>query len=260
MPIAPVHVPAGATVLVTRETSRRRWLLTPHPILDEQILGILGRAHALAPVELHGFTFLPGRADLLMTVPDRDRMSMFLQYVFKFISDAIRTERRWRWDVWSTRSTIDVLDPVRSIGALRSVHAGAVLGGLVPHPTDWPGVSSAAALLDDEEILTLWTPAKERRLATRDDRILGASRVYHLPLAPIPVLETSPRTDRVAPTPPDLRRDREAAPAAADDGPPLGHGPRPPAARPALARVRRGARVRPPLRPARAPRAVAPRR
>jgi hypothetical protein len=198
MPIAPVHVPAGATVLVTRETARRRWLLTPHPVLDEQILGILGRAHALAPVELHGFTFLPGRADLLMTVPDRDRMSMFLQYVFKFISDAIRTERRWRWEVWSTRSTIDVLDPVRSIGALRSVHAGAVLGGLVPHPTDWPGVSSAAALLDDEEILTLWTPARERRQATSDDRLLGASRVYHLPLAPIPVLETSPRADRIA--------------------------------------------------------------
>lgn len=198
MSIVPVHVPNGATVLVTRETARRRWLLTPHPVLDEQVLGILGRAHALAPVELHGFTFLPGRADLLMTVPDRDRMSMFLQYVFKFIGDAVRAERRWRWEVWSTRSTIDVLDPVRSIGALRSVHAGAVLGGLVPHPTDWPGVSSAAALLDDEEILTLWTPAKERRLATSDDRILGASRVYHLPLAPIPVLETSPRADRVA--------------------------------------------------------------
>jgi hypothetical protein len=197
MAIAPIHVPDGATVLVTRETSRRRWLLTPNPILDEQILGILGRAHALAPVELHGFTVLPGRVDLLMTVPDRARMATFLQYVFKFTSDAVRAERGWRWEVWSPRSGIDVLDLPRSIGALRAVHAGAVLGGLVAHPTDWPGVTSASALLEDEEILVLWTPSRERR-AAGDDRLLAASRVYHLPLAPLPVLETSPRADRVA--------------------------------------------------------------
>lgn len=198
MPIAPIHVPDGATVLVTRETSRRRWLLTPHPILDEQILGILGRAHAIAPVELHGFTFLAGRAELLMTVPDRDRMSMFLQYVFKFISDAVRSERKWRWEVWSTRSSLDVLDPAQSIAALRSVHAGAVQAGLVADPTDWPGVTSAATLLDEPEILTLWTPARERRSASSDDRVLGASRIYRLPLAPIPLLETSPLADRIA--------------------------------------------------------------
>ena len=198
MPLAPIHVPNGATVLITRETARRRWLLTPDPVLDEQILGILGRAHALAPVELHGFTFLPGRADLLMTVPDSGRMSMFLQYVFKFVSDAVRAERRWRFEVWSTRSSIDVLDAPRSIGALRSVHAGPVLGGLVSHPTDWPGVTSAPALLSDEEILTLWTPTRERRTTAASDRVLAASRVYHLRLAPIPVLETSPRADRIA--------------------------------------------------------------
>jgi hypothetical protein len=73
-----------------------------------------------------------------------------------------------------------------------------VVDGLVADPTDWPGVSSAAALLGDQEILTLWTPSRERRLATADDRVLGASRVYHLPLAPIPVLETSPVADRIA--------------------------------------------------------------
>ncbi len=165
-------------MLVTRDTSHARWLLTPSPMLDSRILAIMARSYQVAPVALHAFAFLSGRAQLLMTVPDRERMATFLHHTFRAVGDAVRAERLWCGPVWDNRPGFDVLDPCQSLAALRAIHASPVLDGLIAHPADWPGVSSAPALLAGEPYV--------------------GGHLYRIPLAPLPLLGTSPVADRIA--------------------------------------------------------------
>jgi hypothetical protein len=136
----------GRTFLVTRTTVAQRMLLTPRPELDARILAAVERALELHPVDLHAYSFLSNRAAVLLSGDTRGDLSGFLARVFQPISLAVVQVYAWRRGVWTARSHVTALDPLRAIGALRLVHAGAVLDGWIHHPLDWPGVSSAAAL------------------------------------------------------------------------------------------------------------------
>ena len=60
----------GALVEVSCRTIQSRYLLRPCPALNEIILGILGRAQRLYPVQICGFVFLSNHYHLTLWVPD----------------------------------------------------------------------------------------------------------------------------------------------------------------------------------------------
>jgi len=142
---------------VTRETEARRLLLTPTRELNERILGVLGRARRLYPVDLHGFAFLADRIEMLLTVSTRPRLAGFLGHLYRNISTAVAEVHGWRHRVFAGRSTFErVVNAAQAQARLRDVHALAVRRGLVGKPEEWPGVSSAPALLGGVELIGVW--------------------------------------------------------------------------------------------------------
>jgi hypothetical protein len=158
------------TVYVTRETESRRLLMTPGDPLDERILGVLGRARRLYPVDLHGFAFLADRIELLLTVSTRPRLAGFLGHLYRNVSIAAAETRGWRGRIFEGRGTFERIATVEQARSrLRDVHAAAVRRGLVGKPEEWPGVSSASALLGGIDLIGVWK-----------------GEANHVPLVPLP--------------------------------------------------------------------------
>lgn len=145
---------------VTRETVERRLLLTPTDALNERVLRVMGRATNLYPVDLHGFVFLGDRVEMLMTVTYRPRLAGFLGHVFRNVAVAVSELWGWKGGVFAGRNQIQVIeDAVMADLRMRDVHALAVRRGLVGRPEEWPGVSSASALLGGVELVGWWNRA-----------------------------------------------------------------------------------------------------
>jgi hypothetical protein len=158
------------TVYVTRETESRRLLLTPTAELGERILGVLGRARRLYPVDLHGFAFLADRVEMLLTVSTRPRLAGFLGHLYRNVASAAAEVHGWEGGVFRGRNAIEsVTTTALARARLRDVHAAAVRRGLVGRPEEWPGVSSAPALLGGIDLIGVWN-----------------GEANHVPVAPLP--------------------------------------------------------------------------
>ncbi|MFL6198410.1 MAG: transposase, partial [Thermoanaerobaculia bacterium] len=148
----------GSLVEITCRTDQGRYLLRPDPVIDDILLGVLGRAQRLYPVEICGFSFLSSHYHLLLWVPDAKRMAEFMGY---FQTNAAREVGRltdWPDGVWSDRYTsIPVSDePAAQVDRLRYVLAQGVKEGLVARVEEWPGISMLKAVLDGEPIRGTW--------------------------------------------------------------------------------------------------------
>ena len=71
----------GALVEITCRTIQGRFLLKPTDELREIIIGTLGRAQRLYPVDIHAFVFMSNHYHLLLSVPDARRLAHFMGYV-----------------------------------------------------------------------------------------------------------------------------------------------------------------------------------
>ena len=66
----------GALVDVTCRTIQSRYLLRPDPVLADILLGVLGQAQRLHPVEISAFFVASNHYHLLIWVPDAKRMAV----------------------------------------------------------------------------------------------------------------------------------------------------------------------------------------
>src|SRR5688500_4596269 len=119
--ITALHPGRGSLVEITCRTDQGRYLLRPDPVIDDILLGVLGRAQRLYPVEICGFSFLSSHYHLLLWVPDSRSMARFMWY---FQTNAAREVARltdWPNGVWSDRYTsIPVSDePAAQVDRLR---------------------------------------------------------------------------------------------------------------------------------------------
>jgi REP element-mobilizing transposase RayT len=70
----------GAVVETTSRTIQGRLLLRPSPELNDLILGVLGRAQRLYPLEILGYVFASNHYHLLLRVEDARQLSRFMGY------------------------------------------------------------------------------------------------------------------------------------------------------------------------------------
>jgi hypothetical protein len=158
------------TFYLTKETAGGRLLLTPRGELPERMLGVLGRARHLYPLDLHAFVFLPDRVELLLTVSSRPRLAGFLGHLTRNLSATVGAVQGWDDSVFRVGGVREVVTTIEQARArLRDIHAAPVMRGLVARPEAWPGASSATALLGGVELVGVWN---------------GAS--YHVPVEPLP--------------------------------------------------------------------------
>jgi REP element-mobilizing transposase RayT len=148
----------GSLVEITCRTDHGRYLLRPDPVIDDILLGVLGRAQRLYPVEICGFSFLSSHYHLLLWVPDARSMAKFMWY---FQTNAAREVGRltdWPDGIWSDRYTsIPVSDePAAQVDRLRYVLAQGVKEGLVARVEEWPGIGMLKAVLEGKPIRGTW--------------------------------------------------------------------------------------------------------
>ena len=71
----------GALVDITCRIIQSRFLLRPDPVLNEIVLGVLGQAQRLHPVEISAFFVASNHYHLLAWVPDAKRMADFFPFL-----------------------------------------------------------------------------------------------------------------------------------------------------------------------------------
>ena len=148
----------GALVEVSCRTIQSRYLLRPSPALNEIILGVLGRAQRLYPVQICGFVFLSNHYHLTLRVPDAERLADFMEYVQSNLAREVCRLHGWKDKVWSRRYSAIVIsdEEAAQVDRFRYVLANGCKEGLVASPRDWPGVNMIAAVLDRKPLTGTW--------------------------------------------------------------------------------------------------------
>jgi REP element-mobilizing transposase RayT len=141
----------GALVDITCRTIQSRYLLRPDPALNEIVLGVLGRAQRLHPVEISAFFVASNHYHLLLWVPDVERMAEFMEYFQGNMAREVGRLRKWRYE-----AIVISDEPAAQVDRLRYVLSNGVKEGLVARVEDWPGISLVKNLLSGEPVRGTW--------------------------------------------------------------------------------------------------------
>ena len=141
--------------IVTRTVKGRR-LFRPVEALTRAVFDVLGRSATLFAVQLHAFIYLSNHMHLLATFLEGLQMRAFMTHLNRNTALVAKQITGWSGDVWERYQPTPVLDNAASVGRLQYILANGVKEGLVEHPLDWPGPSSARALATGEPIETSW--------------------------------------------------------------------------------------------------------
>ncbi len=184
-------VPSGSLVEITCRTVQGRLLLRPSLILREITLGVLGRAARLYPVEVHAFAFLSNHYHLLLSVPDAQRLSAFMNYLNSNLAREAGRLVRWREKFWGRRYQAILVsgEEEAQLSRLAYLLAHGVKEGLVASPFDWPGAHCAQALSAGATVTGRWHnrtleyQARRKSLAIEPNTFVETEM---LALAPLP--------------------------------------------------------------------------
>ena len=133
-------------------------LITPSRTLREITIGALGRAQRRYGVEIHAFVFLSNHYHLLVSVEDVQQLSAFVGYFESKLAKEIGRSTGWRDKVWARRyQHIPISNETAAqVARLRYILSNGVKEHLVAHPCDWPGATSARALLEGKPLRGIW--------------------------------------------------------------------------------------------------------
>ncbi|MEP7009397.1 MAG: transposase [Acidobacteriota bacterium] len=88
---------------MTCRTFQSRFLLWPGPLLNEIIVGDLGRAQRLYLIDICAFFFASNHFHLLARVEDSERLTRFMGYFNSKLAREIARSTGWRDKVFSRR-------------------------------------------------------------------------------------------------------------------------------------------------------------
>ncbi len=212
----------GVLVEVTCRAIGARALLTPSPNprrFNEVIVGVLGRALEVSPLELCGAVFAGNHYHLLAVVHDQQQLSRFMHHLGCNLSKEIGRIRQWRGSFWERRyDAILVTDePEEQWKRLKYVMSHSVKEGLCESPLEWPGVHCARALVHGEPMGGYWWNRTKEWAACQRGLSYGtydyATR-YLVGFAPLPAfrsLSAEEYQERVAELIREIETEGEAA-------------------------------------------------
>jgi hypothetical protein len=198
MPRRPRFLPEndhGVLVEITCRTIGARALLTPGPNprpFNEVVVGVLGRAMEVSPVELCGVVVAANHYHLLAVVHDQQQLSRFMHHLGCNLSKEIGGRiRNWRGAFWERRYDGIVVsdEPDTQWSRLKYLLSHSVKEQLCESPLDWPGVHCAGALVHGEKLDGFWFNRSKEWAAKRRGQNYGrydyATR-YLVGFAPLP--------------------------------------------------------------------------
>ena len=151
-------VPLGSLIEVTGKTFQDRYLLKPSKELNRRVIGVFARAKVRYGVKVHALTVLSNHYHCLLSPVDADRLAGFMNYVHSNVAHEVGRLHDWDGRFWKDRyKSIPVSDEeAAQVARLRYLLANGCKDGLVAKPGNWPGVHSADALTDNENLEGVW--------------------------------------------------------------------------------------------------------
>jgi len=145
-------------VEVTCRTVQGRLLLRPSGKLRSLVIGVLGRAQRLYPVEIHAFVFLSNHYHLLLTVESAQQLARFMNYLNSNLAREAGRLHDWKEKFWGRRYQAIVVsqEEKAQIDRLRYLLSHGCKEGLVGRPREWPGANCVEALLETRPSQGLW--------------------------------------------------------------------------------------------------------
>lgn len=191
-------VPKDALVEVSSRTIQGRFLLTPSLVLNQIILGILGRAQRRFGMVIHAFQFLSDHFHMLLSPQDNKQLADFMSFVKGNLAKEAGRLHNWKDRFWSRRYDAIILSNEEEVqvARLKYILGNGCKEGLVASPRKWPGASAVSPLLDGTMILhgTWFDRTREYRA-----RLCGNTQTFPSPetvkLSPLPCWAQLSRQD-----------------------------------------------------------------
>lgn len=145
-------------VEVTCRTVQGRLLLRPSGKLRSLVIGVLGRAQRLYPVEIHAFVFLSNHYHLLLTVESAQQLARFMNYLNSNLAREAGRLHDWKEKFWGRRYQAIVISAEEraQVNRLHYVLSHGCKEGFVARPREWPGAHCVRALVEGEALAGLW--------------------------------------------------------------------------------------------------------
>jgi REP element-mobilizing transposase RayT len=181
----------GGLVEVTCRTLQSRLLLRPSRVLNELVLGVLGRAQKNHSVRCCNVVFASNHYHLLLWVADAEQLSDFMEYVNSNLAREAGRLVGWRDKFWSRRYQAILISDEESaqVARFRYILAHGVKEGLVSRVRDWPGVHAVRALLYGEPLKGTWYSRTQEYAARQRGEDFPARKYtedHELFLSPLP--------------------------------------------------------------------------
>ena len=202
------YIPDPPTLVsITCRTVQGRFLFRPGPAFNDRFLGILGRAQGRHKLILNAVSVLSNHFHVLAVPESASQLAAFMRDVKSKLARETNHLTGWSGPVFERRYEMTVVtDEDRAqIERLAYVLSQSVKEDLVERVRQWPGVHSAAALIDGTPLMGHWLD-RTRELAARNQREEVTPQQFateeHVSLSPIPCW---------AHLPPEVYRERVAA-------------------------------------------------
>ena len=158
MPRDPRYFPPRTLVEVTNVTFQNRALTRPSKELNSIFLGVLGLAQKKFSMKICCFVVLSSHYHGLLVPNDPEHLADFMEFLNCNLSKEIGRLHGWKGKLWNDRySLVPVSDEEKKqVKRLRYLLAAGVKEFLVDRATQWPGVHSAAALIEDAPLVGRW--------------------------------------------------------------------------------------------------------
>lgn len=178
-------------VSITCRTVQGRFLFRPCREVNDVLVGVLGRAQRLYPIRICAVSVLSNHLHLLLVADDPQQVARFMQYFNSNIAREVNRLTSWSGSVFHHRYSMIVVtrEEAAQVERLKYLLAQGCKENLVEKVRDWPGISSAGALLEGEPLIGHWIDRSReyaaRRRGKRPDPSEFATEEA-LVLAPLP--------------------------------------------------------------------------
>jgi hypothetical protein len=161
-------VPQAPTLVsITNRTVQGRYLFRPDLVLNDRLLGILGKFQRIHGVQVVMITVLSNHYHALLVVEDALQQANFMRDVQSALSREVNRLTGWRGPVFERRfeATPVTNEEKAQAERLRYAIANGVKENLVEKVLDWPGVNTAAALLQGASLKGHWIDRPQQHAA-----------------------------------------------------------------------------------------------
>ena len=148
----------GTAYEITTRTLQGKLLLTPSPVLNRIAWGILGRAQAQFSMPICAFELMGNHYHMLILPRDAKHQSEFVGFVNGNLAREVNKLRGRSGPFWGDRyhSVPIERDAPSERSRLKYLLGQGVKDDLVECVEDWPGASTAPALLRGEALAGVW--------------------------------------------------------------------------------------------------------